>query len=64
MYTPDPVGGDNTCSSCDSKEVSVCVEVESHSHTFLQDLWICLICGVVGCGRYMGGHANKYVHII
>ena len=44
MYTPDPVGGDNTCSSCDSKE----------------DLWICLICGVVGCGRYVGGHANNH----
>lgn len=23
----------------------------------MQDLWICLICGVVGCGRYANGHA-------
>lgn len=23
----------------------------------LQNLWICLICGVVGCGRYANGHA-------
>jgi BRCA1-associated protein len=34
---------DNTCMTCDSKE----------------DLWICLICGNVGCGRYHGGHAHE-----
>ena len=28
----------------------------------LQDLWICLICGHVGCGRYHGGHAHELVH--
>lgn len=40
---PEP-SGENTCSTCDSKE----------------DLWICLICGHVGCGRYLGGHANDH----
>ena len=41
------------------------------SHTFckilvaectetLQDLWICLICGHVGCGRYRAGHSQDH----
>lgn len=34
----------NLCSVCDSAD----------------DLWICLICGVVGCGRYKGGHAKDH----
>lgn len=34
----------NFCSVCDSPE----------------DLWICLICGNVGCGRYKGGHAKEH----
>ena len=25
-----------------------------------EDLWICLICGNVGCGRYKGGHARQH----
>ena len=36
-----------------------------------EDLWICLVCGYVGCGRYVGGHSHahfletehRYVHI-
>jgi BRCA1-associated protein len=44
-YT-QPFGSDasNLCSVCDSTE----------------DLWICLICGIVGCGRYKGGHAKDH----
>ncbi|KAJ1327957.1 BRCA1-associated protein [Microdochium nivale] len=34
----------NLCSTCDSPD----------------DLWICLICGSVGCGRYKGGHAKEH----
>jgi BRCA1-associated protein len=25
-----------------------------------ESLWICLICGHIGCGRYKGGHANNH----
>ncbi|KAG9247264.1 hypothetical protein BJ878DRAFT_205097 [Calycina marina] len=32
------------CSTCDSAE----------------DLWICLLCGNVGCGRYKGGHQKDH----
>ena len=34
----------NLCAVCDSTS----------------DLWICLICGHVGCGRYKGGHAKEH----
>ncbi|KAJ9151368.1 Zf-UBP-domain-containing protein [Pleurostoma richardsiae] len=34
----------NMCSVCDTTD----------------DLWICLICGNVGCGRYKGGHAKEH----
>jgi len=36
--------GGNHCFECDSTE----------------SLWICLICGQVGCGRYVDGHAYKH----
>lgn len=26
----------------------------------IDDLWVCLICGNVGCGRYKGGHAKEH----
>ncbi|KAI0407196.1 Zn-finger in ubiquitin-hydrolase [Xylaria palmicola] len=34
----------NLCTVCDCAE----------------DLWICLVCGNVGCGRYKGGHAKEH----
>ncbi|KAL2689794.1 hypothetical protein Neosp_003855 [[Neocosmospora] mangrovei] len=37
-------GASNLCSICDCAD----------------DLWICLICGYVGCGRYKGGHAKDH----
>ncbi|KAJ2893869.1 hypothetical protein MKZ38_008136 [Zalerion maritima] len=37
-------GADNMCCVCDCTD----------------DLWICLICGKVGCGRYKGGHAKEH----
>lgn len=41
---PFGTSASNLCSVCDSSE----------------DLWICLICGYVGCGRYKGGHAKDH----
>ncbi|KAL8363379.1 hypothetical protein RB601_009242 [Gaeumannomyces tritici] len=43
---PEPFGAgvSNLCRVCDEAE----------------DLWICLICGNVGCGRYRGGHAKDH----
>ncbi|ESZ99358.1 hypothetical protein SBOR_0228 [Sclerotinia borealis F-4128] len=37
-------GEASLCSTCDCTD----------------DLWICLICGNVGCGRYKGGHAKDH----
>lgn len=45
-YT-QPFGGSsvsNLCTVCDCTD----------------DLWMCLICGHVGCGRYKGGHAKDH----
>jgi BRCA1-associated protein len=39
----------------ESTESSVCMECEG-----TEALWICLICGHVGCGRYQGGHAATH----
>ncbi|XP_037951106.1 BRCA1-associated protein [Teleopsis dalmanni] len=53
--------GDSTCPVCrhvqtpQSLEDSVCMECEG-----TDSLWICLICGHVGCGRYQGGHAAAH----
>jgi len=38
-----------------SSEASLCSVCDSSD-----DLWICLICGNVGCGRYKGGHAKEH----
>jgi BRCA1-associated protein len=34
---------------------STCSECGTH-----QDLWVCLICGNIGCGRYSSGHAASH----
>ncbi|XP_070495567.1 BRCA1-associated protein [Chironomus tepperi] len=53
--------GDSTCPICryvQTPEIiqsSVCMECEG-----TEALWICLICGHIGCGRYQGGHAAKH----
>lgn len=53
--------GDSTCPVCryvqtpELTEESVCMECEGKD-----SLWICLICGHIGCGRYQGGHAASH----
>ncbi|XP_055546441.1 BRCA1-associated protein [Wyeomyia smithii] len=53
--------GDSTCPVCrciqtpELSETSVCMECEG-----TEALWICLICGHIGCGRYQGGHAASH----
>ena len=52
---------DPTCPVCryvQTPEMShdqVCSDCQSND-----DLWICLVCGYVGCGRYAGGHAHQH----
>ncbi|XP_050302453.1 BRCA1-associated protein [Anthonomus grandis grandis] len=57
--------GDSTCPVCrcvqspEQEESSECEEC-GKSVPSPDALWICLICGHVGCGRYQGGHAASH----
>ncbi len=42
-------------SSMPNRDINLC-----HVCDCSEDLWICLICGNVGCGRYKGGHAKEH----
>lgn len=54
--------GDSTCPVCrcvqspETAETSECESCGTGAPS-PDALWICLICGHVGCGRYQGGHA-------
>ncbi|CAH1991181.1 unnamed protein product [Acanthoscelides obtectus] len=57
--------GDSTCPVCrcvQSPETAEASECERCGTTAPSpdSLWICLICGHVGCGRYQGGHAASH----
>lgn len=43
-YCLQPGASSSRCSTCSTQV----------------DLWICLICGHVGCGRYRSGHASDH----
>lgn len=45
-YALQPLGGDNQCMHCEC--------------TVAGELWICLVCGHVGCGRSMKSHALEH----
>eukprot|EP01024_Parvocaulis_polyphysoides_P011759 TRINITY_DN14136_c0_g1_i2.p1 TRINITY_DN14136_c0_g1~~TRINITY_DN14136_c0_g1_i2.p1 ORF type:complete len:380 (-),score=46.42 TRINITY_DN14136_c0_g1_i2:42-1181(-) len=51
--------GDTSCPVCrycnNQQTTSKCAECGVN-----QGLWICLICGHVGCGRYASGHAKEH----
>ncbi|XKL64318.1 hypothetical protein PGB90_004404 [Kerria lacca] len=53
--------GDSSCPVCRYVQTPEVVAenkcFECHSS---ESLWICLICGHVGCGRYVQGHAQKH----
>ncbi|CAH1134339.1 unnamed protein product [Ceutorhynchus assimilis] len=57
--------GDSTCPVCrcvqspEQAESSECEQC-GKSAPSPDSLWICLICGHVGCGRYQGGHAASH----
>ncbi len=52
-----------------SGKCGVCASVSSQQRLACQDcgseddLWICLLCGNVGCGRYRGGHAHCHFEL-
>ncbi|KAF8049218.1 hypothetical protein N665_2271s0004 [Sinapis alba] len=50
---------DSSCPVCrycqQQPENSVCCVCQT-----TENLWMCVICGVVGCGRYKGGHARTH----
>lgn len=55
--------GDTSCPVCRYIQTPELVEdnrcFECHA---ADSLWICLICGHVGCGRYVHGHAYQHYH--
>lgn len=47
------------CSVCDIIDNS-CSEKDCYDCSSAENLWICLICANLGCGRYKGGHAHNH----
>ncbi|TKY89643.1 hypothetical protein EX895_001428 [Sporisorium graminicola] len=45
----------NSDAESDVDEPSCCAVCETQ-----QDLWVCLVCASVGCGRYKQGHAHRH----
>lgn len=50
----DSVDADSDAES-DADDPSCCAVCETQ-----QDLWVCLVCASVGCGRYKQGHAHRH----
>ena len=52
----------NSCPVCRNIEMNTpCSEcLKTNYDTAFKDVWICLICGNVGCGRYAQGHAYNH----
>ena len=53
---------DATCPVCRYSQIPVSLkENRCRVCKTTENLWICLICGHIGCGRYEGGHASAHV---
>ncbi len=48
-------GVDGEDIDADDEETNVCNDCSTRD-----DLWICLICGHLGCGRYKAAHAHAH----
>ena len=52
---------DSTCPVCRHVQTpEVVAEQRCSDCQSSEDLWICLVCGYVGCGRYVGGHSHAH----
>jgi BRCA1-associated protein len=52
---------DTTCPVCRHTQTPEEVDTQKCSTCNNgQDLWMCLVCGYVGCGRYVSAHANQH----
>ncbi len=52
---------DSTCPVCRYVQTpEVVAEQRCSDCQSAEDLWICLVCGYVGCGRYVGGHSHAH----
>ena len=52
---------DTTCPVCRYVQTpDVVAEQRCSECSSAEDLWICLVCGYVGCGRYVGGHSHAH----
>ncbi|EAR99089.1 Zn-finger in ubiquitin-hydrolase (macronuclear) [Tetrahymena thermophila SB210] len=47
----------NACNTCMERDTLQCHQC---SESDLEGLWLCLICGNIGCGRYKKGHAKDH----
>lgn len=54
--------GDSSCPVCRYCQPASAAATHCSTCACSTDLWVCLICGHVGCGRYRGSHAARHWH--
>ncbi|UYV64323.1 BRAP [Cordylochernes scorpioides] len=53
--------GDTSCPVCRYSQIpELCQDNLCFTCSSQESLWLCLICGNIGCGRYVEGHAHKH----
>ncbi|KAI9193742.1 BRCA1-associated protein 2-domain-containing protein [Polychytrium aggregatum] len=59
--------GDSTCPVCRYSQNAAKFEADTLNECAdcgsTESLWICLICGNIGCGRYQSGHAQRHFEL-